>query len=66
MDKFDSPGFIHWSPFNIVVDVLSPLQPFSQHGSGVVHIVICCCPETQTTQGENGTLSRGNMQLQEI
>lgn len=47
--EFDPPGFIHWSPLNIVVDVLSPLQPLPQHGSGVVHVVIRRSPETSDT-----------------
>lgn len=48
----DSLWLLHGSPLHIVVDVLGSLQPLSQHGSGVVNIMVCCCPETptQTTQ----------------
>lgn len=48
----DSPRLLHGSPLHIMVDVLGALQPFSQHGSGVVPIMVCCCPETssQSTQ----------------
>ena len=48
----DSPRLLHGSPLHIMVDMLGSLQPFSQHGSGVVPIMVCCCPETstQTTQ----------------
>ncbi len=48
----DSLWLLHGSPLHVVVDTLGSLQPFSQHGSGVVHIMVCRSPETptQTTQ----------------
>ena len=43
----DSLWLLHGSPLHVMVETLCFLQPFSQHGCGVVHIVICCCPGTQ-------------------
>lgn len=44
---FDSLGLLHGSPLHIVVDVLGSFQPLTQHGRGVVHIVVCRCPKTE-------------------
>lgn len=45
--SFDSLGLLHGSPLHVVVDVLSSFQPLSQHGRGVVHVVVRRCPETE-------------------
>lgn len=63
----DSRGFIHRSPLHIVVDVLGPLQPLSQHGGGVVRVVIRRRPRTQThTQAEDATLSTRQFEASRI
>ena len=49
----DSPRLLHGSPLYVVINTLCSLQPFSQHGSGVVHIMVCRRPETQTQTTQN-------------